>query len=877
MLAFGSVGTVVATPPGTGSWLSSPGSADWNTGTNWSPNGVPTVTANFGTSTTTTITLSASASVGTLQFNSGAPVYTFSIGSLSSLTINGTGIVNNSSNAPIFTGGGALVKVGSGTLTLAGSNSYSGGTSFNGGIVAVTSDANLGTGPLSFNGGTLQAGGITSSKAITLNAGGGTFSGSTGTTSSLTGAISGVGAFTKSGNGILTLSGNNTYSGSTTVSAGTLRAGSASAFSQNSAFVVTNVLDLNGQSSTVGSLAGLNGTVKNNGGTSAILTAGGNGSDTAFTGTLTDGNSTLGLTKTGVGTMILAGANTYTGGTTISGGTLQIGAGIGGSIVGNVIDNGNLAFHRSDAVTFSGNVSGTGTLNQNGPETLTLKGANSYSGGTFVSGDGTLSVDSDTELGAVGDGIGGITLQGGELLTTVNGFSTARTIDVTSGQGDEILAAANSTTATYTGVISDAGLLEIGEVGDAPNAGTVVLTGNNTYSGGTTINSGTLQIGNGGTTGIVVGDISNGGTLVFDRSDALTFGGAISGAGNLVQMGSGTLILTGGNSYSGGTLVSGGGTISVDSDTELGAIGAGIGGITLQGGELLTTTDGFNTARDLGLSAGGSDILAAANGTTATYTGVISGGGGLVVGDGSEGTIAGTIVLTGTNTYSGGTTITSGTLSVDSDAELGATGAGTGITLQGGELLTTTNGFSTARAVDLSAGGSNILAAANGTTAKYRGVVSGAGGLVVGDGTTAGTVVLTGTNTYAGGTTIKSGLLQLGDGLTNGSITGNVTDNGTLALDPNVSATFGGVISGSGNLEKLGSGTSILTGENSYTGGTTISAGTLQIGSGGTTGSIVGDATDGGTLAFDRSDAVTFGGVISGAADYAAGKWYLWF
>ncbi len=78
------------------------------------------------------------------------------------------------------------------------------------------------------------------------------------------------------------------------------------------------------------------------------------------------------------------------------------------------------------------------------------------------------------------------------------------------------------------------------------------------------------------------------------------------------------------------------------------------------------------------------------------------------------------------------------------------------------------------------------------------------------------------------------------------------------------SITLGGVISGSGNLVQLGSGTVIITGANTYTGGTTISAGTLQVGNGSTTGSISGNVTDNGTLAFDRSDSVTFGGVISG-------------
>ncbi|PVY30454.1 autotransporter-associated beta strand repeat-containing protein, partial [Paraburkholderia silvatlantica] len=130
------------------------------------------------------------------------------------------------------------------------------------------------------------------------------------------------------------------------------------------------------------------------------------------------------------------------------------------------------------------------------------------------------------------------------------------------------------------------------------------------------------------------------------------------------------------------------------------------------------------------------------------------------------------------------------------------------------------------------------------------------------------TTVLTGVNTYTGGTTISAGTLQLGNGTTNGSITGNVTDNAILAFDPasGTTMTEPGVISGTGQVQQIGTGTTVLTGTNIYTGGTTISAGTLQLGNGSTNGSIAGNITDNATLAFDPASGSTMteAGVISG-------------
>jgi outer membrane autotransporter protein len=217
-----------------------------------------------------------------------------------------------------------------------------------------------------------------------------------------------------------------------------------------------------------------------------------------------------------------------------------------------------------------------------------------------------------------------------------------------------------------------------------------------------------------------------------------------------------------------------------------------------------------------------------------------------------------TWTLTGTTTAVTPWTISAGTLAISADDNLGA--AGGGLTFDGGTLQNTA-AFSTARTMVLNAGGGTLQTDADFTAS---GMISGPGVLTK---TGAGTLTLAADNTYTGGTTISAGTLQLGNGGAAGSVgSGNVVNNGTLAFDRSDTALdVNGAISGTGNVEQIGSGTTVLTGDSTYTGGTTISAGTLQLGNGGTAGSISGDVTDNGTLAFDRSDTANFGGTITGA------------
>ena len=215
-----------------------------------------------------------------------------------------------------------------------------------------------------------------------------------------------------------------------------------------------------------------------------------------------------------------------------------------------------------------------------------------------------------------------------------------------------------------------------------------------------------------------------------------------------------------------------------------------------------------------------------------TYAGVINGT-GVVTKIG-----VGTLTLTGVNTYSGGTIFQPvGAIAVAADTR--ARRRKRPVDLQW-RLLETAEQLQSLgrRAIVLNGpnnglpGGGTIDANSFQTTISQG--ITGAGGLTVKDSTSStGRVILTGANTYSGGTTIASGTLQLGNGGTSGSIVGNVTDNGALAFNRSDAATFSGLVSGTGSLAQIGTGTTILTANNTYTGGTTISAGTLQLGNGG--------------------------------------------
>lgn len=294
---------------------------------------------------------------------------------------------------------------------------------------------------------------------------------------------------------------------------------------------------------------------------------------------------TSGVTKTGAGTLVLSG--TISGSLTINQGevtTLGFNTGssanignstlttssFNSSISGGVSINsggifkagaaftssgsGSITLSAADStfdtngfdVTFGNLISGTGTLNKTGSGTLTLSNS-SHSGGTTLSA-GTLALGGSGALGSSGT----LSFGGGTLKFTANN-TTDYSARFSTAAGQAYAFDNNGQNVTLgTGLTSSGGTLT------KSGTGTLTLSGTNTYSGTTTVSAGTLQIGNGGTSGSVAGDITNNATVAFNRSDALTYSGVISGSGAVTKSGAGTLTLSGTNTYNGATTLSAG-------------------------------------------------------------------------------------------------------------------------------------------------------------------------------------------------------------------------------------------------------------------------------------------------------------------------------
>ncbi|MGY3454388.1 autotransporter domain-containing protein [Bradyrhizobium sp. USDA 4353] len=608
---------------------------------------------------------------GTTQVQNGGVRVTNGTIANGSLSSSGTFDLQGGTISAALAGTGNLIKSG-GTTTLSGANSYSGGTTVLGGLLQLSGAGTLGaaSNALTVAGGELNLGGTTQTQdgGVTLSGGyivNGTLSSSR--TFTLIGgsfgvALTGAGGVRATGSGFMTLAGANSYTGGTSVLNGVLQiSGAGTLGATSNALTVSNgMLDLGGTTQTQnGGVRVTNGTIANGSlSSSGTFDLQGGTISAALAGT---GN----LIKSG-GTTTLSGANSYSGGTTVLGGLLQLsGAGtlgaasnaltvnggelnLGGTtqtqdggvtLSGGYIVNGTLSSSRTFALMAGGvgaALTGSGGVRKTLRDTLTLAGANSYTGGTSVL-DGVLQLSGAGTLGATSNALtvsggtldlggttqtqnGGVTLTGG---TIANGtLSSNAVFDLQSGTVSAVLA-------------GPAGLSKSG-------SGAVTLSGANSYTGGTTIADGTLQISGSGTLGdaggaltmwggvldlggttqtqnggvsFAGGTIANG-TLASAGTFALQSGvvsAALGGTGNVFKSGNGLVVLSGVSSYTGATTIDGGvlqvdGSIAASGLTIVGAGGALTGAGTV--GNLLVASGGTFTP---GSGSVGSSMIVAGN------------------------------------------------------------------------------------------------------------------------------------------------------------------------------------------------------------------------------------------------------------------------
>jgi len=619
-------------------------------------------------------------------------------------------------------------------------------------------------------------------------------------------------------------------------------------------------------------------------------------------------------------------------------------------------------------ITLSGNLSNNsgqaGSFIKTGNGTLVLSGANTYNGTTTLQA-GTLAINSSTAIGASTLSITGgildntsgsaITLSNNNAQNWNGDFTFAGTNDLNLGNGAVAMNATRSITVaagnlTVGGVISGSGL------GLTKNgSGTLVLLGNNTYTGATTVNAGTISLGSGG----VIGTTSS--NLTLANGSALSIGsGAIAAASaNVSIRGNSTIFLEGGGQLNVGTSGSvvnftGGGSVTGFQTNTLrstGALGAG-GNMTVTGSFLRVGSSNsqnyaftfdnvnvnasgavfevgrggfFNTAtitnnavvtaasatmavdaRDytLNVNSGGRLVL---SGTLAIATGSSTGANNTVNINGGQITgVTGLSFATGANSTSARVNITNGGLLSTGASTVNGTGSlvtvnGTGshwnlgnatLTLgtMNSTVLVSNGGQITAGSVNAGSG-SGIFTLDNGilVAAGANGSISSTGGLVrirsggatidtgafsltasanltedsgsTGGGLTkngSGLLTLSGINTYTGTTTINAGTISMASSgsLGAGNYSGNIINNGAIIFGSNTNQTLSGVISGTGALTMNGSGTLVLLGNNTYTGATTVNAGTLRAAYASALGSNNTVSVTGGSLLVTADDAI---------------------
>ncbi|HEY9511730.1 MAG TPA: autotransporter-associated beta strand repeat-containing protein, partial [Rhodanobacter sp.] len=539
------------------------------------------------------------------------------------------------------------------------------------------------------------------------------------------------------------------------------------------------------------------------GGTAPVIRVGdGSAAGAGYTATIHNVLAgTDGLTKADLGTLVLTAANTYSGGTVINGGTLEIATGGAPGTGGVTVDN---ATNDGATLKVGGGVSlGNHIVLDNGA-TLDNAGniTNTVDPYAVESDAGTAMVD-NLATGNIAGNDGGVTLFNGGSVTNAGNIGAS----ATGSTGVGIAGATGTVNNTSTGSIA----------GD--------YSGVTLFNGGSVTNAGSISASATGSTGVGItgatGTVNNtnGGSIAGDYSGVTLFnGGSVTNAGSISNTDAGV------PGYGWGVLATDGpGTVS---NTNGGVITGTAVGVRLQRGGIVTNDPGA-LIQTTGTTNG--DCNQTANCAVVVYTGQAGSGGALTMSN--AGRIIGNIQMD--PNAANVTTLTAGG-SITGNLDIG-TNKTSRLTLDGAN--TTPQLYSTA---------------VTGTT-TFNGALTkaGSGGWIIDSDLSSVSL-----------TAIAAGTLQVGNAGTAGSIgSGNIVNNGVLVFKQTGNNTFAGVISGSGTLTQSGTGVLTLSGANIYTGGTVISAGTLQ----GDTTSLQGGITDDAALIFNQNSAGTFAGVVSGS------------
>lgn len=624
-------------------------------------------------------------------------------------TIANSGSTTIASN--ISGSSGAITKYGSGTLVLAGNNSFNGGLTVNNGTLQFSSGPNLGglDNSITFNGGVLRK--TTSGNVVipmTVNPGGVIFDVPFDVGFGYFASISGTGALTKENDGSLTLAAPNSYTGGTNIGTGALIIGGADSDDVISDFGFVSidhdgVLIVN-SSERIGGLTGFGFVELND-----HLTVNAGHQTTSYGGFV---SGTANLTKDGIGKLTLTNDNTATGAYIVNNGTLELTGQntplgtinvngnstliIAGNDATNILPNSTIhlatsnATLRVDSAEDIGTVTGVGEVLLNDTLTLNNGALDSSFDGAFE-GTGTLLKDGSGEFhfNGLGEHSGPTIVHAGHLRIDSGGHLKQSTLTIEAGGtlnlnsgGAATAAAVNVTGGTLN--VNNNGNLVAGPID--VTSGSIVIHSDGDATADSVAGSGTIQINAGG-------DLTlNGGDLTWAKSGSSTIAGSIHGTGGIAKFGPTTsiLLLTGVNTYTGDTLISSGtltlaGPDATDILDETGVINlsSSFGTLSVAEEEDIGPLAGFGTVNMI-------EDLTVVSHTSSTFQGDFDGGGTLIktgsetltVGPdaqldhgGSVEVQAGTLVVETAAAYTGSTVITGGVL-LANNATGSATGAG---------------------------------------------------------------------------------------------------------------------------------------------------------------------------------------------------------